>query len=109
MTAYQLIPIGPSGPVMSRAQTVFGHDLSARADLARLVEELLAETERNRAAGAGAQRLKERLDAECALRVRLQSRLARAATQLKVIARECPEAAASVVRARKEIWGSDDA
>lgn len=112
MTAYTLTPLGASGVDERRSEVVHGpslRDSLTRAELARQVARLLVENDELRREAAGAQRLKERIEAESELRVRAQQRLWRVALALATIAHRCPEAGPEVVAARELIWRQGDA
>jgi hypothetical protein len=104
VTAYTITPVGLGGRLLhGRAEKVVGWDL-------RLIEEnerLRSELDEARRVAAGAQRLKERLEAETALRVRSQQWLFRVAQALADIAADHPEVREAVEAAREEIWGGN--
>ena len=105
MTSYTLTPVGINGPIGALATTVEGWDLS-------LIEEnvrLRAELDEARRVAAERSDLKQRIEDECALRVRAQVRLRRVARVLAELACEHPELAESVLRARLKIWRDGDA
>jgi len=105
MTTYLVTPVGLRGRLLpGRAEKVVGWDL-------RLIEEnerLRSELDEARRVAAGAQRLQKRIEDECVLRVRAQVRLQRVGRVLAELAREHPELAESVLRARLRIWRDGD-
>lgn len=117
MTAYTFVPVDGSGVNENRAEVVHGpclRDSLTRSELAhRLVataEELVVVKRQLAVAQAAArhmERMRLRMDNECALRTKAQQRLWRVALVLATIANRCPEAGEQVVAAREEIWGSD--
>lgn len=119
MTAYTLTPVDPEGLAEERSEVVHGpslRDSLTRAELARRLvatsEELAAARRQLVVAQAAArhlERMRERMDNECALRVRTQEQLHRVALGLAVIAGVHPEAAETVESVRETIWGFGDA
>jgi len=106
MTAYTITPVGLGGRLLhGRAERVEGWDLRLLEENERLRNEL----DEARREAAGAQRLKERLGAEAALRVRAQRWLFRVAQALANISADHPELRGLIGAAREEIWGDGDA
>lgn len=103
MTAYTLTPLGASGVDEKRAEVVHGpslRDSLTRAELARSGGPAAGRERR----AAGAQRLKERIEAESELRVRAQVRLHSVGAALARLVRAHPEVADAVESVRDEIW-----
>lgn len=118
MTAYTLTPLGASGVDERRSEVVHGpslRDSLTRAELSRRLvaqaEELAAVRKQLVIAQAAArhmERMRLRMDNECALRVRSQRRLDDVALGLAVIAVVHPEAAGTVEVVREAIWRLGD-
>jgi hypothetical protein len=106
MTSYLVTPVGIGGVLRSDlAERVEGWDLGLIEENCRLRSEL----DEARREAAGAQRLRERFEAESKLRVRAQQRLWRVALALATIAYRCPEADKAVIEGRELIWRSGHA
>lgn len=117
MTAYTLTSLGTAGVDEECVEVVHGPPLPGSVTRAELFRRLVGqelELVRLRrqlvvaqAAAMHMDRLRERMDNESALRVRVQARLNKVGLALATIAHRCPEAGEQVVAAREEIWGSD--
>lgn len=118
MTAYTLTPLGASGVDERRAEVVHGpslRDSLTRAELSRRLvaqaEELAAVRKQLVIAQAAArhmERMRLRMDNECALRVRGQQQMHKVAIGFALIAGIHPEVAETVESVREEIWRQGD-
>ena len=119
MTAYTLTPLGTAGVDEKRVEVVHGPTLPdslTRAELFRRLVGQEVELQRLRrqlvvaqAAAMHMERLRERMDNECALRVRGQQQMHKVAIGFALIAGIHPEVAETVESVREEIWRQGDA
>lgn len=116
--SYIAAPVGRGGVDLRRARVVEGpllRDSLTRAELSRRLvaqaEELVVVKRQLVVAQAAArhmERLRLRMNTECALRVRYQQRLNRVALALAVVEGVHPEAAEAVAAARESIFGIEE-
>jgi hypothetical protein len=102
VTAYQLTPVGASGPEPDRAVVV---DIPSRAELLLQNERLKEYLEAARVDVATYRQMWQAAHVE---RLKAEARSSRAAQVLASIGRLSPFAAALVERARVEIWRLDE-
>lgn len=116
--AYIAAPVGADGVDRSRAEVVFKpllRDDLARRELSRRLVAALGELELLKrqlpvaqAAARHMERLRQRMNVECDLRVRYQERLHRVALALAVIEGLHPESREAVAAARESIFGIEE-